>query len=155
MDLKNKDFIELLKRTQEKIAEKENWCQWALATNAQGMAVDALDVNACRWCLLGALDCFRQDYGLNRANVVIPLLEFAKERFPAWDGIEGGHITLQYINDTGGFENVHEFIDYCLSQLTKEEIINEPDAIVPCNVSVRENQETHRDGEPVDDGDAS
>lgn len=108
-------LLEILKRAKDRLSKKSNWCQYALATNPHGTVVPEINPDAVRWCLLGALDIARIDFGLNRDDICVPLLKIAPEIFPTTD--KKFLTSLQTINDELGYDAVIEFLEKCIEKL--------------------------------------
>lgn len=53
------NVVELLTAAKEKIGTPEKWCKETFALDSNGRSVGALDDDACRWCIDGALIAVR------------------------------------------------------------------------------------------------
>ena len=59
----------LLKRTRERLADPESWCQSFYAQDAEGAAIGTFNPAACRWCLLGALSACNGPMRMNLSGL--------------------------------------------------------------------------------------
>ena len=100
----------LLQAVKHVLRTEERWTQGAFARDALGLDCSTFDTNACKWCLVGAIELVvgSEEYG---AEVV----SSAQDRL--YDAIKSLRIsglvygTLDDFNDTWDYDHVIEALD--------------------------------------------
>lgn len=69
------DVRETLIQARELLSDESKWGKGALAVNHNGHYVNPHNVDACRWCLAGAIAKVSPDDGTYIADVINPIAE--------------------------------------------------------------------------------
>jgi hypothetical protein len=112
--IKTTDALSIVKRVKARITDPSKWCtnEWAL--NAIGEPVQPEELDACKWCLLGAVRKERITDG--PGYFTSELFNILSQYLPRGEG------PLDHFNDTKGYYAVHSLLDRAIQDLERKVI---------------------------------
>jgi hypothetical protein len=109
-------IINTLKRVQTRISTPNTWCKHAFAVTNSGHSIEADALNACRWCLIGAI---KKETSQHTDAIIVQIALYQELHADMRTLFNFPNAQLHMVNDELGFDAVHDLLDATINRLAK------------------------------------